>query len=97
MPVEGEVLHIPAPPVDPDQDGGLALEDLQGLLIPQDVVETTELPGWGTVMTRVLQSEQDKASRMLDVKVERASRYSFFYRRLSIPDLAGCNPDHTRA
>ena len=97
VPVEGEVLHIPAPPVDPDQDGGLGLEDLRGLLEPQDAVETTtDVPGWGSVMTRVLQSEQEKASRMLDVKVERASRCSFSYRRHSILDLVCYNLCHTR-
>ena len=72
VPVEGEVLQVPAPPVDPDQDGGLGLEDLRGLLQPQDVVETTDFPSWGSIMSRVLQSAQERAAPMLDVKVERA-------------------------
>jgi len=73
VPVEGEVFHVPAPPGDPTRPGGVGLDDLKDLLESQDRIDDVELPGWGSVMSSVLESGKEGAStRMLDVRVERA-------------------------
>jgi hypothetical protein len=78
VPRDGDVLHVTLPSIDRSLPGGIGLDELEGLLVPQERSEDGELPKWRSVMTRLLEEEEeeevkgDKKRKVLDIKVERA-------------------------
>jgi hypothetical protein len=73
-----EVLHIPAPLTIPDRPGGIGLDELEELLVAKERDEKVELPDFNSVMSTVIESEEELKNgsrRMIDCKIERAGRF----------------------
>lgn len=78
IPQDAEAFHIPAPPTIPDRPGGIGLDELEGLLVANGKDEAVDVPDFGSVMSSVIESEEEvkKGSRrMISCRIQRSGRY----------------------
>jgi hypothetical protein len=73
---DSDILHIPAPHIIPDRPGGIGLDELEGLLEPQENAKEGGIPAFENVMESVLQSGRDeKNDRVIECKIQRSSMW----------------------
>lgn len=74
IPIEGRVIQVAVPPVDPDRDGGVGLDDLEAYLDPKARAEQLEKLSQGEEEQHD-DKNSEKMSIMMDVKIERTGTF----------------------
>jgi len=71
IPAGFDVLKVPAPRIAFDRPGGIGLDDLEGLLKPQERAQEVGIPAFDNVMENVLESERDE-KKVMECRIQRS-------------------------